>query len=423
MNVVPPPVITTPPSSPVRGVLTPTFGGLCIRLKGESVSPSCSYSERMQPAQGRLLGVRLTDALLPLALVVAAEIEHFSGASTAFGGTADTVLIAILVGLVPLPLLFWRRAPLVVLVGVALLLAGPRLVVSTSVEYVGGLGALLAAVFACARWAREPWNRYGLLVPALVFALLSVVVPGFFVFGTFANAVPLVAAAWLGGAGLRRWEGRSERSAEDARADERATIARELHDVIAHHVSVMVVQAGSARLLMSTDAGGSEEALRNVERTGREALVEMRRMLGVLKVGFDELPTAPPPTLDHLEQLTQAMGAAGVTVRFTRAGGCEALPTALDLTAYRIVQEALTNVLRHGGSTTAHVWIDQSCDRLELRITNPVGHQKRPAFPGGNGMNGMRERARIFGGTLVAGPVDEEFRVEATLPLAGGSDA
>ena len=120
------------------------------------------------------------------------------------------------------------------------------------------------------------WSR------PLVFALLSFVVPGFFVIGTFTNAVPLVAAAWLGGAGLRRWEGRSERSAEDARADERATIARELHDVIAHHVSVMVVQSGSARLLMDTDTAGSEVALRNVERTGREALVEMRRMLGVL---------------------------------------------------------------------------------------------------------------------------------------------
>jgi signal transduction histidine kinase len=377
----------------------------------------------MHLARGRQLGVRPVDVLVPVVLVVAAEIEHFSKTSTAFRGTADPVLIAILVALVPLPLLFWRRAPLGALVGVAVLLALPRLFVPTSIEYVGGLGALLAAVYACARWATKPWNRYGLVVPALVFALLSLIVPGFLAIGTFANAVPLVAAAWLGGAGLRRWEGRSELSAEDARADERARIARELHDVIAHHVSVMVVQAGSARLLMRTDTAGSEVALRNVERAGREALVEMRRMLGVLKVAADELPTTPPPTLEHLEQLTETMAAAGVTVELARTGTPRELPTAVDLTAYRIVQEALTNVLRHGGSATAEVHIDQSRDRLELRITNPVGHQHRPELPGGNGMNGMRERAKIFGGTLAAGPVDEEFRVQATLPLEGDRDA
>ncbi len=377
----------------------------------------------MDPAQGRQLDVRLTDALLPCALVVAAEIEHFSGTSTAFRGTADPALIAILVALVPLPLVFWRRAPVGTLVAVGLLLAVPPLFVAASIMYVGGLGALLAAVFACARWGREPWDRVGLVVPAAVFALLSVAVPGFFAVGTFTNAIPLVAAAWLAGAGLRRWEGRSERSAESARANERATIARELHDVIAHHVSVMVVQAGSARLLLDSDTAGSEVALRNVERMGREALVEMRRMLGVLKGEPGELPISPPPTLDHLEQLTESMAAAGVTVQLTRAGVTGPLPTAVDLTAYRIVQEALTNALRHGGGCVAQVRIERCSDRLELRISNPLGHQQRQSLPGGNGTSGMRERARIFGGTLVAGPVDAEFHVEATLPLDGGRDA
>ena len=377
----------------------------------------------MVPAQGRGPDIRLTDALLPCALVVAAEIEHFSGTSTAFRGTAEPALIAILVALVPLPLLLWRRAPLASLVGVGLLLAVPPLLVATSIEYVGGLGALLAAVFACARWAREPWNWVGLVVPAAAFALMSLAVTGFFAVGTFTNAVPLLTAAWLGGTGLRRWEGRSQRSAEDARANERATIARELHDVIAHHVSVMVVQAGSARLLLDSDTAGSEVALRNVERMGREALVEMRRMLGVLKGEPGELPITPPPTLDHLEQLTETMAAAGVTVHLTRSGISDPLPTAVDLTAYRILQEALTNVLRHGGGDSAHVCIARCPDRLELRISNPVGHPQRPPLPGGNGTSGMRERARIFGGTLVAGPVDSQFRVEATLPLDGGHDA
>jgi signal transduction histidine kinase len=192
--------------------------------------------------------------------------------------------------------------------------------------------------------------------------------------------------------------------------------------VIAHHVSVMVVQAGSARLLMNTDPAGSEAALRNVERTGREALVEMRRMLDVLKVGPDEFPTAPAPSLDRLEPLIETIAAAGVTVQLTRIGGPEPLPTALDLSAYRIVQEALTNVLRHGAGPSAQVCIKKSRDLLELQITNPIGHQQRVSLPGGNGMSGMRERAKIFGGTLVAGPAGAVYRVEAKLPLGGGSD-
>jgi signal transduction histidine kinase len=201
-------------------------------------------------------------------------------------------------------------------------------------------------------------------------------------------------------------------------ADERARIARELHDVVAHSISVMVVQAGSARLQLRNQPDTSEEALRSVERTGRQALAEMRRMLGVLRTDHDDLALLPQPSLQGLDQLVDQMREAGLAVDAHVQGGPATLPPGLDLSAYRIVQEALTNALKHAGRTCASVSVGYLPDQLLLEITNQPGAAVHGRVNGGHGLIGMRERAALFGGTLKAGPQpDGGYRVVAAIPL------
>jgi signal transduction histidine kinase len=187
-------------------------------------------------------------------------------------------------------------------------------------------------------------------------------------------------------------------------ADERARIARELHDVVAHSISVMVIQAGSARLRLHDDLSASQQALHSVEQTGRQALAEMRLMLGVLRSDDQELALMPQPGLRGLQQLLGQMRDAGLTVEADVEGVAVTLPPALDLSAYRIVQEALNNALKHAGQTCATVRVAYQPDLLLLDITNQQGTPPAGRVNGGQGIIGMRERAALFGGTLKAEP-------------------
>lgn len=218
-----------------------------------------------------------------------------------------------------------------------------------------------------------------------------------------------------------RAERERERLTTEAVAEERARIARELHDVVAHSVSVMVVQAAGVRRLLRGDQEREREALLVVERIGREALTEMRRMLGVMRTEEQGATRTPQPSLEHLERLIERVSQAGLAVDLKVEGEPRPLPAGIDLSAYRIVQEGLTNALKHGTKAPAHVFVRYSELELELEVVDDSPAASTMSDDG-QGLAGMRERVAVYGGAFEAGPRPEGgFRVHATLPLAGAA--
>jgi len=208
-----------------------------------------------------------------------------------------------------------------------------------------------------------------------------------------------------------------EERALTAVAEERNRIARELHDVVGHSVSVMTVQASAVRRLMRPDQEKERAALETVEAAGREALAEMRRMVGVLRSRDAPADLAPPPTLDQLDRLVDNFRQAGLDVVLETDGERASVPPGLDLTAYRLVQEALTNTLRHAGATRAVVCLRYCHDALRISVRDN-GDGPNGAPPG-TGLLGMRERVGVYGGTLTTGAADGGgFELRAELPLA-----
>ncbi|MGW0548919.1 sensor histidine kinase [Streptomyces altiplanensis] len=208
-------------------------------------------------------------------------------------------------------------------------------------------------------------------------------------------------------------------AAEKRRADEeRLRIARELHDVLAHSISVINVQAGVGLALLDSDPEQARSALTTIKAASKEALGEVRQVLDTLRAP-GAAPRSPAPGLDRLPELVEQASGAGLTVEITTEGIPAALPPGTDLAAFRIVQEALTNVVRHSGSRTARVTLGYAPGRLGLRVDDEGPATGGGAGGSGNGLVGMRERAASLGGTIEAGPrPDGGFRVEATLPFA-----
>lgn len=218
----------------------------------------------------------------------------------------------------------------------------------------------------------------------------------------------------------RRAESAEREREEKTRAavkEERARIARELHDAVAHGVSVMVVQAEAAEGILDRNPARSREALVQIQRSGREALVELRRLLGILKEDDAAAEHSPAPQLRNLDALIDQVRASGVPVEFLVRGDAVPLAAGVELTAYRIVQEALTNVLKHAGRARAAVLVNYTSDRLEVSVSDDGPHASAPNGAG-YGLVGMRERVSFYGGTLEAGPVPGcGFRLRATLPI------
>jgi signal transduction histidine kinase len=215
-----------------------------------------------------------------------------------------------------------------------------------------------------------------------------------------------------------RAEREREEQARAAVADERARIARELHDVVGHSVSVMTVQASGVRRLLRPDQQRERDALLIVERTGREALAEMRRMVGVLRRPEEGPVLAPQPSLEHLDRLVEQARDAGLPVELRVEGDAFQLPVGVDLTAYRLVQEGLTNALKHAGATRAEVVVNYSEGEIEVVVSDD-GRGVGSGDGGGHGLVGMRERVSVYGGELDAGPSPEGgYRLRARLPLA-----
>ncbi len=241
-------------------------------------------------------------------------------------------------------------------------------------------------------------------------------------------------AAWLFGAYLRtrrlyvaelreralHAEREREEQARAAVADERARMARELHDAIAHGVSVMVVQAEAAEEVLDVDPVSTRTALQKVQRSGREALFELRRLVGILRDHETGTELAPQPSLAHLDTLVAQLREAGVNVDLRVEGEPVSLPRGIDLSAYRIVQEALTNVLKHAGPARAAVRVRYRPDALLLEVSDDGRGAAAPANGNGHGLIGMRERAALYGGVLDATARPEGgFRVRASLPIGG----
>jgi len=215
-----------------------------------------------------------------------------------------------------------------------------------------------------------------------------------------------------------RAEREREEQARLAVAEERARIARELHDVVGHSVSVMTVQASAVRRLLKPEQERELEALLIVERTGREALAEMRRMVGVLRRPEEAPALAPQPRLDRIEQLVEKARDAGLPVDLRIEGEAVELPAGVDLTAYRLVQEGLTNALKHARAKRAEVLVRYADGQVEVTV-NDDGSGGANGEGGGHGLVGMRERVSVYGGELEAGPRPEGgFRLRARLPVA-----
>jgi signal transduction histidine kinase len=218
---------------------------------------------------------------------------------------------------------------------------------------------------------------------------------------------------------------------ERAVADERVKIARELHDIVAHGMSVIAVRSAVARMVLDAQPEEAREALEIIETTSRRSLREMRMLVGVLR--DDNRPAAeltPAPTVADVKRLIEDVRSAGVEVEMEVAGTVPELPAAVELSVYRILQEALTNVVRHAGPTCAHVHVTFGAGAVDLDILDdgpptrprrpPTGEPRSPAARagGGHGLIGMRERAAMFGGDVTAGPAGSGFRVKVHLPLA-----
>ncbi|SDJ63164.1 Signal transduction histidine kinase [Nonomuraea jiangxiensis] len=323
--------------------------------------------------------------------------------------------------------LAWRRRPLTSFAVIALISFGQWLAHAAPIP---ANGAILVALWAVAYQCVFRWALAALLVTELgVFlALVNWQTP---TLGMFFSGSVFVVTVWLAGlyASTRRrylegLEERAERAERErdqqarmAAAAERARIARELHDVVAHNVSVMVVQADGAGYALDSDPEEARQAVRNISKTGRAALAEMRRLVGVLR--GDEAPSTdytPQPGLGQLEELVRGSAVPALL----RVGGAPAeLPEGQQLAVYRIVQEALTNALKHGGpGVRALVEVDYGGPDLVVRVTDDGRGAAAPRSPDGHGLIGMRERVVMYGGTVAAGPRQGGgFEVLARLPM------
>jgi signal transduction histidine kinase len=324
--------------------------------------------------------------------------------------------------------LAWRRrAPLIVLV-----IVGAAVSASSLAGYWTETFFLLWIALYTAAAYRDRGRLLPVLIPVILVAAVTTVIGedsrtngGIGWTGYVADLVLIVVVPVLLGRmtfNRRRRRARDrEGAARDAVMAERARIARELHDVVAHHMSVMVVQAEAARAVGERDPVATAEALRQIEASGRTGLTEMRRLLEILESREDGDGREPQPGLARLGDLIEGMRATGMLVEAGVAGQPRPLPPGVDLSAYRIVQEALTNTLKHAGGASAHVSVRYDRDAVEVEVVDdgpgPSAGAHADGASGGQGLVGMRERVQLFGGELDAGPrPGGGFRVWARLP-------
>ncbi len=386
------------------------------------------------PRPRRGLDPRLTDAVVAVGLFVVLVLSF--GATPGAAQRPADVWAWVLALLLTAPYAVHRRYPWGAL---AVVLAA--LLAFSFLHYAAFPGvSVFVLLFGLALHGgrRDSLVALAASVAAFVVALAAqpagVVTPSDVVSTLLATAV-----AWLAGDNLRqrrlRWTAMEERTrllereredrARAAVAAERLRIARELHDIVAHSMSVVAVQAGVGRHVIDTDVAAAGQALAVIETTSRDALVDLRRMLGVLRRGDEVAATRPMPGLTDIPGLVAETRAAGLGVTLESSGTVADVPAGVNLAAYRVVQESLTNVIKHGGAV-AHVRISCGENGIEVEVTDggrPEEHLGPPQSGGsGHGLLGMRERVELYGGQFEAGPrPGGGYRVRARLPYAGGS--
>jgi signal transduction histidine kinase len=340
-------------------------------------------------------------------------------------------LDVLLVVAIMVPFFFRRRFPfgtiaaIPIVVSIAAWLDGRLVPDNVAIFFTGAAVSFLAAL-------RPSWRQavagFALVVGA------NVVIDHFDPKGSFGNIVfssVVFGVVWIVGFALgqkfaeadkaREAALRAEHEREDraraAVAEERARIARELHDVVGHSVSVMTVQASGVRRLLRPDQERERDALLIVERTGREALAEMRRMVGVLRRPEEAPALAPQPSLEGVDRLVDQAREAGLPVDLRVEGEAVELPAGVDLTAYRLVQEGLTNALKHANASRAEVLVRYGETAIEVTVSDD-GRGVGNGDGGGHGLVGMRERVSVYGGELDAGPQPGGgYRLRAKLPV------
>jgi signal transduction histidine kinase len=295
-----------------------------------------------------------------------------------------------------------RRYPTAVGVGAALVaVIAAAFWPSTTVAW--GV-AWIACMYALAVWSRRFWLGLAVYVAAGLAALpVDPSWTGSVFFIVVSSIVLVLVHSVVRDRERRAQLAERERdlAAREAVVEERARIARELHDAIAHSVSLIVIQAGAERRVLD-EGDSTREVLETIEHTGREALTEMRRLVGMLRTDAGE-PLAPQPALDDLPRLLEQVRASGLAVELHVEGDRRELPVGVELSAYRIVQEALTNALKHADGTQAVVHVRYGPDALELEIVDDGAASATSAAGGGHGLVGMRERVALYGGRLDAG--------------------
>ena len=287
----------------------------------------------------------------------------------------------------------------------------------------------LIATYSAARYSphRIPALVTVVLGAAMVFQYFGTAlpdIPGLVI--SFAILIPLALAADVIRTGrmraeedktrLRELEGRQEKETREAVARERARIARELHDVVTHNVSVMLVQAGAARKIMDASPADAREALLAVEASGRSAMAELRQVMGLLAPATDQVDLAPQPGIDQLPALVDRVRATGTSVDLAVTGAVRPVPAGIDLAAYRVVQEALTNTVKHAAGAAATVLLDYGAGGISVTVTDTGGSDVELSG-NGRGLIGLRERLAVYGGSLEAGSVDTGYRVRAVIPV------
>lgn len=385
---------------------------------------------------------RVPPLVIDLLIAVGLLVVSLMGRSRALGSEFDHVFLRdpdgwniLFLVLQSMPLALRRRYPIPVL-AITLLAFGFDRALDYPATFAGA-GPVIALHAVGTELPRQRSAQVGWPIVALLgtFTLLGAVLyesvavtDVVFVFFVAGLALHLGREVHQRRAHLQELELRAERAerereerARQAVGEERARIARELHDIVAHQMAVMTVQAeGAARLAGDADPRVAG-ALKTIRETGHEGLAEMRNIVGILRTGSDPaLPLEPSAGLDRLQRLAQQMGAAGLEVELEVKGAPTPLPSVVDLGAYRVVQESLTNTLRHGGpGARALVTIDYRDDTVEVRVSDDGRGAASGGDGSGQGVIGMRERVVLLGGEFAAGPKPGGgFEVKASIPVA-----
>jgi signal transduction histidine kinase len=342
-------------------------------------------------------------------------------------------LIAILIAATTVPL-FWRRrypvaTTVAVLAGVIAVATGWQLMDN----FITPFAALLLAAYSAAAHSapRTAWTVIGMLSVTLIAGAL---IDGRGI-GDVAFVLVILGAVTAAGRGVHARQQRvtvladraialeheRDAKARAAVAEERVRIARELHDVVAHGISVIVLQARGGRAVLDPAEGEARQAFGEIESTAQGALTEMRRLLGMLRQHDEELALGPQPSLANLDALAAHVRDAGLPVDVVVNGDVTRLPPGVDLSAYRLVQEGLTNALKHAGPARARVYVSCSDDDVEVEVSDD-GHglNGKGDSTGGHGLTGMRERVSMLGGQIEIGPRENGgFALRARLPIDG----